>query len=369
MQEISVLANLGLFVLGLVVLVYGSEHLIQAATRLARSFGVSDLLIGLTIVAIGTSLPEIVSSIAALSVGKADLAFANVAGSSLTNLTIVVGISAMAAPLATNHIVLDRDTKIMILAFVLLTVVIFNPLAPGTITWWEGAVLLVLMVSYLSFLHWGREECDTCYQFSIFVDFFIRLRFITSLRKGATRPSTSRSAQQTSADDSEDLSTAQFRRFGREQISDVLVIVVAAVGVTLGAQWVVSGAEFISLTFGIEESLVGFTLIALGTSLPELTVSINSARHGFGRLLIGNVVGSNIMNITLGLGLANMFFPTASVNLFLAAVLLSLMLGVAAVFYYVIRQDWRVTRREGVLLTILYFVVLVVLIWTSESML
>ncbi|TFG07622.1 calcium/sodium antiporter [Candidatus Thorarchaeota archaeon] len=367
MQEITVLLNLGLFAGGLAILVYGSEHLIQAATRLAKTFGVSDLLIGLTIVAIGTSLPEIVSSLTALAAGKADLAFANVAGSSLTNLTLVVGLSALAAPLATNHIVLDRDTKIMTLSFILLAIMVFDPLTPGIITWWEGGILLVLMIAYLSFLHWGREECDTCYQFSIFVDFFIRLRFITSLRGRAPLPRTSRAAQGGSVVSSERESEGEPSRIGRQQASDLVIILIAALGVTVGAQWVVSGAEFISLNFGIAESVIGFTLIALGTSLPELTVSLNSARHGFGRLLIGNVVGSNIINITMGLGFANMFFPAATANLFLAAVLLLLMLGIAPVFYWIIRKDWRVTRREGFVLTFLYFTVLAVLVWASES--
>ena len=113
MQIVEISINIGLFLLGLLLLVHGSDYLIQAATRLAKSLGVSDLLIGLTIVAIGTSLPEIVASAAALIVNKSNLAFANILGSSLTNLTLVVGISAIVAPLATNHIVLDLHLDLL----------------------------------------------------------------------------------------------------------------------------------------------------------------------------------------------------------------------------------------------------------------
>lgn len=358
MLQIEMILNLGFFVIGLSLLVLGSDYLIQAATALAKRVGVSDLLIGLTIVAIGTSIPEIVASIASISAGKADLALANIAGSSLANMTLIVGISAIVAPLATNHIILERDTKIMIFSFVVLGISLFDPLTPGVIAIWEAAILILIMLTYLTFLHWGRAECDTCYQFNIFVDFFIRLKFLTSLQGKLEPPKITKHE-----DENEDTEEVQIDK--RSSIRDLIIVLVSVAGVALGAQWVVSGSEYLSITFGIGESVIGFTLIAIGTSLPELTVSINSARHGFGRLLIGNVVGSNIINITLGLGLTAIFLYS-SYNLLVSILMVSFLLVISAIFFYFVQHDWRVTRTEGVTLLILYVIVQIVSIFVAQ---
>jgi cation:H+ antiporter len=365
MQILDILLNLGLFTGGLALLVRGSDYLIQYATDIARKFNVSDLLIGLTIVAVGTSLPEILAAITALVFGRADLAFSNVIGSSLTNLTLIVGVSAIAAPLATNHIILDRDTKIMILTFIILTLMLLNPMAFGFISIFESLILLLLMIAYLSFLYWGRDECDTCYQFHIFVDFFVRMRFLTAIRGKAEPPPTSRQAQKAElSDGDEELEESAPNILTLKK--ELAIIALSLVAVGIGAQWVVTGAEYISLTFGIGESIIGFTIISLGTSLPELSVSLNSARHGFGRLLIGNVVGSNIINIAMGLGFAYIF-STAPVKILSSMLQLSLLLLISVVFYYFIRKDWRVTRGEGVVLIMLYLLVQGILIGVVQT--
>ena len=365
MQIVDIILNLGLFTGGLALLVRGSDYLIQYATDIAKRFDVSDLLIGLTIVAIGTSLPEVLAAVAALLFGRANLAFSNIIGSSLTNLTLIVGISAIVAPLATNHIILDRDTKIMILTFIIVVIMLLNPLAFGYISIIESMILILLMIAYLSFLYWGRDECDTCYQFHIFVDFFVRMRFLTTIQGKAEPPPTSRRAQKTesvAADEEAEEETRSLLMLKKE----LAIIAVSLVAVGIGAQWVVTGAEYISLTFGIGESIIGFTIISLGTSLPELSVSINSARHGFGRLLIGNVVGSNIINIAMGLGFAYIF-TTAPVQILSSMLQLSLLLLISIIFYYFIRKDWRVTRTEGVFLIVLYLVVQAILIGAVQS--
>ncbi len=362
MQILDTFLKLGFFAGGLVLLVRGSDYLIQSATDVAKEFNVSDLLIGLTIVSVGTSLPEVLASIAALLSGKADLAFSNIIGSSLSNLTLIVGISAIVAPLATNHIVLDRDTKIMIFIFIVTTLMILNPLTLGFISIIESFILLTIMIAYLSFLYWGRDECDNCYQFRIFVDFFITMRFLTTIRGKAKPPAASKRAQNLQDEVLE----------GKEEkISDrllavkreLVIIGVSSIAVAIGAQWLVDGAEYISMAFGIEESIIGFTIIAFGTSLPELSISIKSAKHGYGRLLIGNIVGSNIMNIAMGLGFAYLF-ASPPVEIYPAILQLSLFFVVSSIFYYFIREDWRVTRREGAILLILYVVVQVILLTT-----
>jgi cation:H+ antiporter len=360
MQIVDVSINVGLFFFGLLLLVSGSDYLIQAATRLAKTLGVSDLLIGLTIVSIGTSLPEIVASIAAIVAGKSNLAFANIIGSSLTNLTLVVGISAIAAPLATNHIVLDRDTKIMILVIVVLGLLLLNPFTPGYMYIFGSIILTILLIAYLSFLYWGREECDTCYQFRIFVDFFIRLKFLTSIRRNAS----SSTLKDTETPET-GVTSEEPAEFSKTILSrDLVIMIISTISVALGAQFVITGAEYISVTWGIGEGIIGFTLIALSTSLPEISVSINSAKHGFGRLLVGNIVGSNIVNITLGLGFVSLFIPL-QVDLFLTTLLLAFIISVSLIFYYVIRKDWRVTRREGVMLLFIFIIIQSLIIYIA----
>ena len=348
----AILLNIGLLALGLIMLSQGSEYFVEAASKLARAAGVSELFIGLTLVAIGTSLPEIVSSSLAIAVGSADLAVGNILGSCVANLTLVVGLSAIFAPLASNAVILDRDTKIMIFIILFLGFALFDPFTPAQITAYEGIILLLLFITYILFLYDSRDECETCYQFEVFVDFLIRLRFLTTLRGLARRPSPHEAViPEYHNQEVDGKSTSQ--KHANRPYRDIIIVVLAGIFVILGAQIAVQGAVYISLSWGISEGVIGLSVIALGTSLPEIMVSINSARKGFGRLLIGNVIGSNIVNITLGLGFVVLAVP-ASIDLLTAGLLVGLSFLIAILFYYIIRRDWRVTRREGVVLILCY---------------
>ncbi|MFX1273353.1 MAG: sodium:calcium antiporter, partial [Promethearchaeota archaeon] len=149
-------------------------------------------------------------------------------------------------------------------------------------------------------------------------------------------------------------------------LKEIMLILLSVFFVLLGAQFVVSGSEFITYVWGVQQGVIGLVIVALSTSLPELTVSVNSAKRGFGRLLIGNVIGSNIVNITLGLGLIPIIIP-ASIGLQIGNVMVLLfILGIAFAFFYVIRKDWRVTRREGFALLLLYIIAQIVLVFFSQ---
>lgn len=359
MQLFVVALHLVVFVLGLVLLIYGSEYFVESASRIAKGMGVSELFIGLTIVAIGTSLPEIVSSTAAVLAGKSSLALSNVLGSYIANISLIVGFSAVIAPIAANAIVIERDAKIMILISFVLGISIFDPLTPGVIVLWEAVILLVLFVAYISFLYYGREECETCYQFFFFVEYLIRLRFMTTLRGLRGRPK----ARQ--KEDEEQEGTGQEERVG-VTARDALVVLVAAAFIAVGAQLVVVGADFMTLAWGIQEGVVGVTMLAIGTSLPELTVSLNSVKKGFGRLLIGNVIGSNIVNVTLGLGLITLFVP-ASVGVSLGTVtLLGFTLGMGILFFAIIRKKWRVTRASGTFLLLMFVMAQIAIVSVTQ---
>ncbi len=351
MQTFEIALNIGFLILGLVMLSQGSEYFVEAASKLARAAGYSELLIGLTLVAIGTSLPEIVSSSFSIVVGSGDLAMGNILGSCTANLTLVVGLSALFSPLASNALILYRDAKVMILIIAILGISVLDPITPAQIAAHEGLILLVLFIAYILFLFDSRDERESSYQFELFVDFLIRMRFLTTLRGLVRRPPRKSSQPDSTIVEREEGSVR--REYGRRFDKDVIVVVLSCTGVILGAQLVVQSAINISFFWGIEEGVIGLTVIALGTSLPEIMVSVNSARKGFGRLLIGNVIGSNIVNVTLGLGFVVLAVP-ASMELLTAGLLVGLSLFVSLLFYLTIRNDWRVTRREGVLLLLCY---------------
>ncbi|MFW9863825.1 MAG: calcium/sodium antiporter [Candidatus Thorarchaeota archaeon] len=363
MQLVLTLVNVGIFAIGLILLIYGSNVFVESASRFAKEKGVSELFIGLTIVAIGTSLPEIFSSSVAIIEGHSELAFTNVMGSTLVNMTLIIGLSAVVSPLASNAVVIDRDAKIMILILGVLAATLLDPFTPGVIVFWEGSILLLLFFAYLSFLFTRREECESCYQFHVFVDYLIRLQFLTSLRGLALRPKQTSTISDSMADES---ATDTVVSHERRPIKEIMLILLSVFFVLLGAQFVVSGSEFITYMWGVQQGVIGLVIVALSTSLPELTVSVNSAKRGFGRLLIGNVIGSNIVNITLGLGLIPIIIP-ANIGLHIGNVMVLLfILGIAFAFFYVIRKDWRVTRREGFALIFLYIIAQIVLIFFSQ---
>jgi cation:H+ antiporter len=351
---------IGLFVLGLAFLAYGSDVFVESASRLALGIGVSELFIGLTIVAIGTSLPEVVASATAVVAGQSQLAITNILGSTILNMTLIIGVSAIVSPLASNAVVIDRDAKVMIFVLSVLAFFIFDPLTPGAVVSWEAMILLILFFAYLSFLFTRREECESCYQFSVFVDYLIRFQFLTSLGGLlSSRQKEKRSGEK--SEGPEDDGESKPRTF-----RNAAVVILSALVIVLGAQFVVIGSNFITLTWGIQQGVIGFAVIALGTSLPELTVSINSARRGFGRLLIGNVIGSNIINITLGIGLISLFIPMTVEFILGNTIIIALTLVFALIFFYAIRRDWRVTKREGVLLITLFIIAQIVTIYFEQ---
>ncbi|MBD3159640.1 MAG: calcium/sodium antiporter [Candidatus Lokiarchaeota archaeon] len=350
------IVNLGLFAGGLALLVYSADIFVEYASQLAVELGISELTIGLTIVAIGTSMPEIISSLVAILAGKPSLAFGNVIGSFLANLTLIIGLSALISPLSSNAVVLERDSKIMILAILGLVAALLEPISPGVISFWEALLLLLLFVTYLAFLYSQREESLSSFQFPVFIDYLIRLRFLTTIR-GLLRKPVRPPRRVSGTTNQEESSGGLLAKYSVIVLGSLILIVI-------GAQALIIGVDYIATEWRISEGLVGLTLVAIGTSLPELAVSINSARRGFGRLLIGNVIGSNIVNITLALGIGGLL-SGIEVGMLQGLVMAQLAAAVALVFHYVIRRDWRVTRNEGILLLSLFFLSQLVLIVIS----
>ncbi len=259
-----------LLIAGLAGLFYGGNWLVRGASNLALSFGVSVLIIALTFVAIGTSMPELLVSLQAAMAGKSDLAVGNVIGSNIANIGLILGATGLIAPISVKAILLRREIPIMILVSVLAFLVTLD----GRISRLDGAILLLSFAAFNLLFYWlARREAET------------QERLLSEL---------------------EDSPDEQFSR-GRE----LLFLFVGVVALVLGSRLMVEGAVNLARLFGISELVIAITLVAFGTSLPELAASLSAAYHRETDLAIGNVVGSNIANLLLILGVTAVVQPIA----------------------------------------------------------
>lgn len=259
-----------MLVIGFVLLVWGADKFVEGASALARKMGVSPLLVGLTIVAFGTSMPELAVSVTAALRGANEIAVGNVVGSNVFNLLVVAGLSAVICPLVMDKMLLRRDWPLSIFAAVLLLVAI----APDhVIARWEGAVLLVIFAVILS----------------------------RQIKAALNDRAQLAAAEAEAAEEAAEMT--------KSPVMIWLNIVLGLACIVLGGQLAVNGATGIARMFGLSETLIGLTIVAIGTSLPELVTSIVAARKGQNEIAMGNVIGSNLFNILLILGVSAVITP------------------------------------------------------------
>lgn len=307
----SFASSIAYFVAGLVLLVWGAEWLVRGASRLAASFGVSALVIGLTIVAYGTSSPELAVSVRGALAGRADLAVGNVVGSNIFNVLFILGCSAVVAPLAVAAQLLRFDIWVMVgvsagtLALSL----------DGEISRFEGLGLFAASLVYTLWL--------------------IRL----SRREGA--------AVQTEF--STKYGAAMAARRWRV-LKEVALVAGGLVLLVWGAQWLVDSATWMAQRFGISELVIGLTVVAAGTSLPELATSVVASVRGERDIAVGNIVGSNIFNLLTVLGLSAAVSPRGmSVSPGALSFDMPVMLAVALACLPIFFTGGRIDRWEGLL--------------------
>ena len=251
-----------MFVLGLVVLVIGADVMVRGASRLAVSFGVSPLVVGLTVVAFGTSAPEMAVSVGSALSGSPDLAIGNVVGSNIANILLILGISALITPLLVDEQIIRQEIPIMIGASALLVVVALD----GNIGLVESIALFALVIAYTVFL-----------------------------------VVQSRRASKNVQDEFEtEIPTSTWDSHWAVQVA---LIAVGLVMLVVGADWLVESAVAFARAFGVSDLVIGLTVVAIGTSMPEIATSIVAAARGQRDIAVGNVVGSNVFNILAVLGL------------------------------------------------------------------
>lgn len=288
---------------GFVLLIKGADFFVDGASGMARRFHVAPVIIGLTIVALGTSLPEASVSISASLSGSNALAISNVIGSNLFNTLVVVGASALIAPFLIDRQVVSRDLSVNVGSSLLLVLCIVT----GMISRWMGLLFLVLLAIYLFVLiRQARQE-----------------------------------SEETAAQE-EDMS---WLRIG-------ILLVLGCAAIIFGGTITVDSARAIARDLGMSENLIGLTVVAIGTSLPELVTSVTAARKGESGLSIGNAIGSNILNILFILGASSVIHPLEC-DLF--NLIDSILLLIVAVLMLVMcRFSARMTRIKGILMIALY---------------
>jgi cation:H+ antiporter len=314
------LLDAALVAVGLVLLVAGGEGLVRGASSIARRLGLSPLVVGLTIVAIATSSPEFAVTTGAVLRGQPELAVGNVVGSNIANILLILGLSALVLPLIARVRLVRIDVPVMVAISVLLLVLVLD----GGISRWEGGLLLALFVAHMVWsVVTGRGDTE-------------------EEEEGAEPP------------------------LG---VGRATLFVLGGVGLlVLGSQLLVDGASSIASALGLSDLVIGLTVVAIGTSLPELAASVIAVRRGERDLAIGNVVGSNIANIGLVLGLPSII-ASGGIPVPAAAVALDipLMIAVAVALLPIAFTGFVVQRWEGALFLALYLsYVTYLVLWATE---
>jgi len=319
------LSTILFLILGLALLIGGAEFLVRGASRLATAVGISPLVVGLTVVAFGTSSPELAVSVMSAYAGQADLALGNVVGSNIFNVLVILGLSAVIVPLVVAQQLVRFDVPVMIGISLLMYALGMD----GNIGRLDGLLLFSGVVAYTVFLiRQSRRERSA----------EVRAEYEAQFGGG-------------------DAKGGWMRNTG--------LLVIGLAGLILGSHWLVESAVTIARVFGVSELVIGLTIVAMGTSMPEVATSVVAALRGERDIAVGNVVGSNIFNILCVLGLSSVVAP-AGINVAGAALRFDIpvMIAVALACLPVFLR-YRITRVNGGAFLVYYAAYLVYLILTA----
>ena len=295
------------FLAGVIVLYFGAEFLIRSSKTISAKFNIPPVVIGITLVSLGTSLPELIVSIIANLRGEPGMALGNVIGSNVTNISLVLGATAIFSPISFSFAKIRYDMYFLILITFLPLGFIFM----GGLVLWQGMVLILVFIIYCVYL-----------------------------------------IKSSQLDDKEDTISAYENNY-------LLVIQVIAgiIGLALGATLFVEGAKGIADAMGVSSLAIGMSIVALGTSLPELAASLAAAKHGETSIVIGNIIGSNIMNVVLVLGISILF---RNIIIDFSEIIIQGLFMVILTFglFFLIKWKDRVTKLSGIIFILTYILFL-----------
>ena len=292
---------------GIVGLFVGAEGLVRGSSSLAISFGISPLVVGLTIVAFATSSPELVVSIKAAIDGNPGIVVGNVVGSNICNIALILGVAALISPMRVKTQVIKREIPLMIfISFVFLLVLI-----DGSISRWEGAIFVIGIIAYiiLSYMYVRKDKDD--------------VEIVKEFEKG--------------------LRTKPYKIW-----QSILLIIGGLVLLIIGSKLFIDGAIETAVKLGVSQAVIGLTIVALGTSLPELITSIVASFRNENDIAIGNIVGSNVFNILSILGISSLINPIS--NSGVTIIDLAIMMFFTILILPLCRSGFKLRRWEGALL-------------------
>lgn len=308
-MRMNVAVQLLLLVIGFVMLVKGADWFVEGASKVAEKFGIPQLVIGLTIVAIGTSLPEAAVSTSAALKGSAEITIGNVVGSNILNILLILGITSVISPLMVQKSTIKFEIPMVIGATVLLAAL---GLFDGTVGRIDGVILLAGMVLYLLYL-------------------------LRMAKKGQAAAEEQK-AEQTDKSGS--------------MLKLILLILIGGVMIVWGSDITVDAATELARIFGMSERLIGLTIVAFGTSLPELVTSATAAIKGKADIAVGNIVGSNLFNILFVVGIAAAITPVVYQPAFLVDTIVCI--ATAALLWVCVLRKQKLERHGGVILLACY---------------
>ena len=311
----GLLINLALLLIGFVFLIKGADIFVDGASDTARKFRVPKMLIGLTIVSFGTSAPEFAVSIQSILSGKGDILLGNVVGSNILNILLILGISSLVGTLRVNTATVKKEIPVLVLitlAFAaLLSDKIFG-LAENVFTRQDGIVLLLFFCIFIYYLIGMARKKDT------------------------------------NEEENKDEKPVKL-------VKALLMIVIGLFGIVLGSDFVVKGASEIAAIFGVSQRIISLTIVALGTSLPELVTSVIATKKGEYDIAIGNIVGSNIFNIGIVAGLPVAIFGGVGGGAFSYIDIIALIISAVVLFFFA-RHGGRIGYKKGIIFLLMFAV-------------
>lgn len=304
----------GLFVAGLVLLFGGGNMLVKGSSQLARTLGIHPIVVGLTVVAFGTSMPEFLVSLIAALTDKPDVALGNIIGSNVANIGLILGLSALVQPITIHLQLLRFEVPLLVGVSLYFWLICFN----GTLSRIDGLTLSIGFVAYLIIVVIGAKKHSSVLE-----------------EKYHPIPGDS-----------------------KRMVLDMILIIIGIAGLTLGARCIVDSASEISRRLGVAELILGLTIVALGTSLPELATSLVAAIKKEGDISVGNIIGSNIFNMMAIAGPTALAHPLV-VTEELKFNHLPSMVGLTLLLFPLVKTGRLLTRKEGAVLLLCYFGIMV----------
>lgn len=356
----SMAINIVLLVLGVIIVLKGADWLTDGAVNIATRFGVSQMVIGLTIVAMGTSMPEFCVSMVSALKGTPDLAVGNVVGSNTLNTLLIVGCSALVAPIMVKRLSVKRDIPFAVVASLLMLLFCLD----GAIGRVDAAVLFagfcLFMFVTLKYAKTTEEPAAAVATSGAATTTAIS-EASTSQASSSEASSSETSAPEASSSETSAQEASQAS--GTSMLKAVVMLVVGLLCLIAGSNMFVDNASFVASSLGVSDAVIGLTIVAGGTSMPELATSMVSAKKGNSDIAIGNVIGSNVFNILMIIGITGLVKPMHIAGI--TTLDLIMMLASMLLMWFFCRTTYKVKRWEGAVLTIIYLAYLTWLIMNA----